>query len=197
VGEVKTATAELRESGVLTQLRGMVDEAAAAAEAVRLAAADVPAMVEQIDAAAAKVGEVDFAALGTEAEGILGDLRAMLGSEDAEQLPRNLSDTLKAASGLLNELRDGNAAGSLNAALGSAKTAADEVATAAQRMPELAARLDRLAGRAEAVIAAYGDRSTFNNEAVNLMREARRAATAFGTLARTIERNPQAFILGR
>ncbi|TWI33224.1 intermembrane transport protein PqiB [Paracoccus sulfuroxidans] len=197
VGEVKSATAELRESGVLTQLRGMVDEASAAAEAVRLAAADVPAMVEQIDAAAAKVGEVDFASLGTEAEGILADLRAMLGSEDAEQLPRNLSDTLKAASGLLNELRDGNAAGSLNEALASAKTASDEVAEAAKRMPELAARLERLAGRAEAVIAAYGDRSAFNNEAVSLLREARRAANAFGTLARTIERNPQAFILGR
>lgn len=197
VGEVKSATAELRESGALTQLRGMIDEAAGAAEAVRLAAADVPSMVEQIDAAAAKVGEVDFASLGTEAEGILADLRAMLGTEDAAQLPRNLSDTLKAASGLLTELSDGGAAGSLNAALGSAKTAADEVAVAAQRMPALAERLDRLAARAESVVAAYGDRSNFNSEALNLMREMRRAASSFGALARTIERNPQSFILGR
>ena len=175
----------------------MVDEAAGAAEAVRLAAADVPAMVEQIDQTAAKVAEVDFAAISAEAQGILTDIRAMLGSEDAEQLPRNLSNTLEAASGLLNDLRDGNAAGSLNDALKSARGAADQISTSVQRLPQLSARLEALAARAETVIAAYGDRSAFNTETLNLMREMRRAATAFSSLARTIERNPQAFILGR
>lgn len=196
-GEIRTVTSELRESGAMGQVRKMVDEAAAAAEAVKLAAADVPGMVDQIDAAAAKIEAVDFAAIGNEAEGILRDLRALLGTEDAEQLPRNLSDTLKAASGLLNDLRDGNAAGSLNTALASASTAAQDVSAAARRLPQLSARLEALSARAEAVIAAYGDRSTFNTETINLMREMRRAANAFGSLARTIERNPQAFILGR
>lgn len=196
-GEVRQVATDLRESGAAGQIRGMIDEATAAAEAVKLAAADVPGMVEQIDAAAAKVGEVDFAALSTEAQGILADTRALLGTEDAEQLPKNLSDTLQAASGLLNDLRDGNAVGSLNQALGSAKTAADNISTSVQRLPQLSARLEALAARADSVIAAYGDRSAFNNETINLMRELRRAANAFGTLARTIERNPQAFILGR
>ncbi|QRZ13188.1 MCE family protein [Paracoccus methylovorus] len=196
-GEIRQVTTELRESGAMGQVRHMVDEAAAAAEAVKLAAADVPAMVDQIDAAAAKIEAVDFAAIGTEAEGILRDVRALLGSEDAEQLPKNLSDTLKSASGLLNDLRDGNAAGSLNQALASASTAAQDVSDAAKRLPQLSARLEALASRAETVIAAYGERSSFNNETINLMREMRRAANAFGSLARTIERNPQAFILGR
>ncbi|MFG6079848.1 intermembrane transport protein PqiB [Paracoccus litorisediminis] len=196
-GEMRQIATELRESGAAGQIRNMVDEAAAAAEAVKLAAAEVPAMVEEIDKAATKVGEVDFAAISTEAEGILKDVRAMIGTEDAGQLPKNLSDTLKAASGLLTDLRDGNAAGSLNEALASAKTAADSVSTSAQRLPQLSARLEALAARAESVIAAYGDRSAFNNESINLMREMRRAANSFGSLARTIERNPQAFILGR
>lgn len=196
-GEIQQVATELRESGAIGQVRGMIDEAAAAAEAVKLAAADVPGMVEQIDNAAAKVGEVDFASISTEAEGILKDVRAMLGTSDAEQLPKNLSDTLQAASGLLNDLRDGNAAGSLNEALSSAKVAADDISVASRRLPELSARLESLAARAESVIAAYGDRSNFNTETINLMREMRRAANAFGSLARTIERNPQAFILGR
>ncbi|KGJ03376.1 paraquat-inducible protein B [Paracoccus halophilus] len=196
-GEIRGATAELRESGALTQISAMVDEATAAAEAVKLAAADVPAMVDQIDATAAKVEAVDYAAIGAEAEGILRDIRALLGTEDAEQLPRNLSDTLQAASGLLNDLRDGNAAGSLNEALASASTAAQDVSASVQRLPQLSARLERLAARADAVLAAYGERSSFNTETVNLMREMRRAANAFGSLARMIERNPQAFILGR
>lgn len=195
--EMRQIATELRESGAAGQIRKMVDEAAAAAEAVKLAAADVPAMVDEIDKTAAKVGEIDFSSISTEAEGILRDIRAMIGTEDAEQLPRNLSETLQAASGLLNDLRDGNAAGSLNAALASARNAADSVSASAEHLPQLSKRLESLAARAESVIAAYGDRSDFNNESINLMREMRRAANAFGSLARTIERNPQAFILGR
>ncbi|MTH78110.1 intermembrane transport protein PqiB [Paracoccus aestuariivivens] len=196
-GEVRQIATDLRESGAAGQIAKMVEEAAAAAEAVKLAAADVPAMVDEINKAAAQVGEVDFAAISTEAEGIIRDVRAMIGSEDASQLPKNLSDTLQAASGLLTDLRDGNAAGSLNEALASAKVAADSVSSSVERLPQLSTRLESLAARAESVIAAYGDRSAFNNESINLMREMRRAANAFGSLARTIERNPQAFILGR
>lgn len=197
ISDVGAMTTELREAGTAANIGRMVDEAAAAAEAVRLAAADVPEMVEEIDAAAARVNEVDFAAISTQAEGILTDLRAMLGSEDAEQLPRNLSDTLQAASGLLNDLRDGNAAGSLNDALDSASTAADEIARSVQELPQLIQRLQATAARADAVLAAYGDRSAFNAETINMMRELRRASEAFGSLARMIERNPRAFILGR
>lgn len=195
--DIGTMARELRESGTAENIARLVDEAAAAAEAVRLAAADAPEMVEQIDAAAAAVEEFDFSEISAQAEGILADLRAMLGSEDAEQLPRNLSDTLEAASGLLNDLRDGDAAGSLNNALDSASTAADEIAASVQRLPQLIGRLEATAARADSVLASYGERSAFNTEAVNMLRELRRATEAFGSLARLIERNPRAFILGR
>ncbi|WP_103172087.1 intermembrane transport protein PqiB [Paracoccus sp. SY] len=188
---------DLRDSGTAENIARLVDEAAAAAEAVKLAAADVPDMVDQIDAAATAVEEFEFAEISAQAEGILADLRAMLGSEDAEQLPRNLSNTLEAASGLLNDLRDGDAAGSLSNALNSASTAADEIATSVQRLPQLIQRLEATAARADSVLASYGERSAFNTEAVNMLRELRRATEAFGSLARLIERNPRAFILGR
>ncbi|WP_207100802.1 intermembrane transport protein PqiB [Paracoccus shandongensis] len=188
---------ELREADTAANLARLVDEAAAAAEAVKLAAADAPEMVDSIDAAAAAVEEFNFSEISAQAEGILADLRAMLGSEDAEQLPRNLSDTLEAASGLLNDLRDGGAVGSLNDALDSASTAADQVAASVQRLPQLIGRLEATAARADSVLASYGDRSAFNTEAVNMLRELRRATEAFGSLARLIERNPRAFILGR
>jgi paraquat-inducible protein B len=204
VGTIGTAathiegiTAELQESGAASSLSRMVEEAAAAAEAVKLAAADVPQMVDRIDAAAAEVEEFGFAEISAQAEGILADLRAMLGSEDAEQLPRNLSNTLEAATGLLTDLRDGNAAGSLNNALDSASVAADEIAKSVQELPQLIQRLQATAVRADSVLATYGDRSAFNNEAINMLRELRRATEAFGSLARMIERNPRAFILGR
>lgn len=195
--DVTTITKELRESGAAKNMGTMVDEATAAFVSVQEAADEVPAMVEEIDQIAAKINEVDFAAIGTQAEGILADLRAMLGSEDAEALPRNLSNTLEAAAGLLNDLRDGNATESLNSALNSASIAADEIAKAVQDLPELIQRLQVTAARADTVLAAYGNRSAFNTEAINMLRELRRATESFGSLARMIERNPRAFILGR
>lgn len=195
--QVALLAGDIQKSGAGENLGKMIDEATAAFTSVQDAAADMPAVIDQIDAAAAAVDEFQFAEISAQAEGILADLRAMLGSEDAEQLPRALSDTLEAASGLLNDLRDGNAAGSLNKALNSASVAADEVAKAVQELPALIERLQATALRAESVLASYGERSAFNNEAVNMLRELRRATEAFGSLARMIERNPQAFILGR
>lgn len=195
--DLRAMTGDLREAEAAATLARMLDEASAAAEAVRLAAADVPSMVTEIDSAAAKFGEIGFAEISAEAEGILSDLRAMLGSEDAEQLPRNLSDTLQAASGLLNDLRDGNAAGSLNATLDSTRVAADEVAAAAKTLPDLSQRFQQLASRTERVVEGYGENGAFNREARAMLLELGRAASAFGALARTIERNPRAFILGR
>ncbi|MBC9246272.1 MCE family protein [Paracoccus sp. 11-3] len=195
--DISGITKELREKDTAASISRLVEEASAAAESIKLAAADAPEMVRQIDAAAAKMEEFGFAEISAQAEGILADIRAILGTEDAEQLPRNLSNTLEAASGLLNDLRDGNAAGSLNNALDSASTAADEISKAVQDLPQLVQRLQATAARADAVLAAYGDRSAFNNEAIGMLRELRRATASFGSLARMIERNPQAFILGR
>lgn len=195
--ELRQVTAALNESGAIGQVRGLVDEATSAAAAVREAAVPVPGMVGKISATTDHVRTFDFEGVGEQTKGILGDVRAMLGTDDAAQLPKNLSDTLKAASGLLNDLRDGNAAGSLNDALRSAKTAADQIAASVQSFPEVTNDARRVLARADALFAAYGPRSDFNNQAINMLRSLGRAADAFGSVARLIERNPRAFILGR
>ena len=197
LSDLSAITAQLRENNSGETLAQALEDASAAFQAVSEAAADVPEMVDRIDAAATAVEEFGFAEVSAQVEGILADLRAMLGSEDAEQLPRNLSNTLEAATGLLNDLRDGNAAGNLNNALQSASSAADEIAASVQQLPQLIQRLQVAAARADGVLSSYGDRSAFNNEVIGTLRELRRATEAFGSLARMIERNPRAFILGR
>ncbi|MBW7055341.1 MlaD family protein [Paracoccus bogoriensis] len=197
LSDLSAITTQLRENNSGETLAQALEDASAAFQAVSEAAADVPEMVGRIDAAAAAVEEFGFAEVSAQVEGILADLRAMLGSEDAEQLPRNLSNTLEAATGLLNDLRDGNAAGNLNNALQSASNAADEIAASVQQLPQLIQRLQLAAARADGVLSSYGDRSAFNNEVIGTLRELRRATEAFGSLARMIERNPRAFILGR
>ena len=195
--DIGAIAGDLREGGIAERVTAFMDEASAAATAVSEAAADVPGMVAEVEEAAIAVEEFDFAGISASAQGLIEDLRAMLGTEDAEQLPRNLSDTLQAASALLNDLREGGAAGNLNAALQSARRAAGQIAPAASNLPNLSLRFQQLAARVEAVIGAYGDRGAFNTETINTMRSLRRAAEAFGSLASTIERNPRAFILGR
>ncbi|WP_410216326.1 intermembrane transport protein PqiB [Paracoccus sp. (in: a-proteobacteria)] len=197
LADIGSITSDLRAADSGQTLARMLNEASEAFTAVSAAATDVPALVDQIDAAAAAVEEFDFAGISLQAEGILADLRSMLGSEDAEQLPRNLSNTLEAATGLLNDLRGGDAAGSLNNALNSAAAAADQIASSVQQLPQLIQRLQATAGRAENLFASYGNRSAFNNEVNAAIRELRRATESFGSLARLIERNPRAFILGR
>ncbi|RJE80970.1 intermembrane transport protein PqiB [Paracoccus sp. JM45] len=197
LSDISGITGDLREANSGETIARMLDEASSAFKAITDAAVDIPEMVDQIDVAAASVEEFGFAEVSVQVEGILADLRAMLGSDDAEALPRNLSNTLEAASGLLNDLRDGNAAGSLNNALDSASSAADEIARSVQQLPQLIQSLQTTAARADTLFASYGSRSAFNNELISALRELSRASASFGSVARLIERNPRAFILGR
>ncbi|WP_405402290.1 intermembrane transport protein PqiB [Paracoccus sp. Ld10] len=197
LSDISAITGDLRQAESGQALARMLDEATAAFTAVSDAAVGVPEMVEQIDIAAASVEEFGFAEISLQAEGILSDLRSMLGSDDAEQLPRNLSNVLESATGLLDDLRDGNAVGSLNSALDSASQAADQIAVSVQQLPDLLQRLQLTAARADTLFASYGDRSAFNNELIGALRELRRATSSIGSVARLIERNPRAFILGR
>lgn len=195
--EVRGVAGDLRDSGAMANAGKMVDAATSAADSIREAMAEAPEMVDRIKEAAQDMKEFGFDEIGDQAEGILTDLRAMLGTKDAEALPRNLSNTLESASALMDDLRQGGATQSLNQMLDSGRLAADEIAAAAQRMPQLATRLEALADAAGSTISAYGSRSQVNAEMMNTLRELRRAASSFGALARMIERNPRAFILGR
>lgn len=209
--EIDAIASELRAQDASGRVVTAFDATTEAMESVRRAADEIPDMVEKIEVTVDKIDEtvvemqkVDYEGLGNavqalaeRATGLVEDLRAMLGTEDAAELPKNLSDTLKAASALLTELREGGAVGNLNAALDSARVAADAAGEAMRGLPDLTGRARALIARAETVIAAYGERSAFNTELLGLMREMRRASASFGSLARLIERNPRAFILGR
>lgn len=154
-------------------------------------------MLDSADQAAQAVTAMPLEDIGKNVDGLLADIRAMLGTADAERLPKALSDTLEQTAALLEELRAGGAAEKLNGTLVAAQNAASSIADASEQLPELTARLEALVSTAQGLVASYGERSAFNAEVLNTMRELRRATAAFGSLARMIERNPRAFILGR
>ena len=147
--------------------------------------------------AADAVGQMPLGDIGRNIDGTITQLRGMLGSEDAAQLPKALADTLQETAALLAELRAGGAADKLNGTLSATQDAAQAIRGATDRVPELTGRLDTLVRDAQVMVNAYSARSDFNNQLVATMRELQRATQAFGSLARMIERNPRAFILGR
>ena len=83
------------------------------------------------------------------------------------------------------------------AALASADQAAGAIAAAAENLPDLARDLESLIADAEAVIGTYGARSEFNAQTLSTLRDLRDTARAVTSLARTIERKPNALLLGR
>ncbi len=209
--DTRAMPAEL--TGLLEELRTLVNglnaqdaanKTIAAIDGVTEAASSVLTEIEGLgetltstDAAAQAVAEMPLAEIGQNIDGILTDLRGMLGSEDAADLPRALSETLTETAGLLADLRAGGAADKLNGTLDAAQEAASAVSGATERLPALTRKLEELVTTAEGLVSSYGERSAFNAEMLNTMRELRRATSAFGSLARMIERNPRAFILGR
>lgn len=212
-GDPKTQSIPTELSGLLGELRttatdlnagGAGEKTVAAIEALTTAATEtvaafdgLPEMIASVDEVAANAATMPLKDIGTEVEGLLGDIRRMIGSEDAEALPRALADTLTEAAALLKDLREGGAGENLNSALASAGDAADAIAKGTDRLPEISARLETLIARADGLVASYGDRSAFNATLLDAMRELKRATASFGALARTLERNPSALITGR
>lgn len=197
VSDLREVVAELKEGGALENLASAVENADAAAANIATASEDFPALVEELRAVAAKANALQAEELIASATRVLDSADAVIGTPEAQALPGTLNDALEQVRAALAELREGGAVENANATMASARDAADAVAEAAAGLPELSARLDRLVGQAEALIAAYGARSDFNDETLAALREVRSAARAVSQLARTIERNPNSLLLGR
>ncbi|SDX52170.1 PqiB family protein [Roseicitreum antarcticum] len=188
---------EFRDAGLPDQISILVDDTASAIRAVDLAAESVPPLLQELEELARGVRTLPLDALARRADELLLTLDGLFGSEETAALPGALTDTLVELRQSLTELRDGGAVESLNLALGSARDAADAVADSAAQLPALLQRLDTVVQSVDGAVATYGARSAFNEETVAALREIRRAAAAAGSLARTLERNPNSLILGR
>lgn len=209
--DLQAAPTALRETldqanGLLTELRAAKLDVALlaattatteAADYVRSAADGVPALIATLDQVAKSATDLPLKETVAEAQTVLARLGDLLGSETTAALPGRLGDTLDQLGGVLSDLRAGGAVKNVNAALASARDAAGAVSSASEKLPALMTRLDAAMSRITATLEAYGDQSTFNSETVAMLRELRRAAESVGSLARTLERNPNSLILGR
>lgn len=195
--EAQALLADLRAAKLDLALTSAINATSEAATTVSAAAAGVPDLVATLDAVAAEAARAPLRETVSEAQSVLSRLDTLLGTEETAALPGRLGSTLTELTAVLADLRAGGAVENVNAALASARDAAGAVSTASGELPALVTRLDSAITEITATLAAYGERSAFNSETVATMRELRRAAEAVGSLARTLERNPNSLLLGR
>jgi paraquat-inducible protein B len=190
LGEVRAARLDLA-------LLEAVNATSEAAGFVREAATGVPELVQTLDEVAKGAAAAPIEETVVEAQRVLAQLTELIGSDETRALPGRLGGALDELGAVLSDLRAGGAVENVNAAMASARDAAGAVSSASERLPDLIARLDRAMTEISTTLAAYGDRSAFNSETLTMLREFRRAAESVGSLARTLERNPNSLILGR
>ncbi|WP_339108752.1 MlaD family protein [Thioclava sp. GXIMD4216] len=197
LGEIRSLVNELNKNDAGKKASDAIDNVSQAADSVMTEIEGLNDTLASADKAAQRIADMPLGDIGDKVDGILGDLRKMLNTDDAEALPQNLSDTLQQLAGLLRELREGGVAEKLNGTLTAAQDAAGSIQSASDRLPALTKQLQDLTTQAQGLVGAYGDRSNFNSQVMDTMRDLRRTIDAVGSLARMIERNPQAFITGR
>lgn len=197
VTELRQIVAEMKQAGTFETLTRAIERADAAVANIETASAQIPGLVEDLRALAAKANSLEAEELIAAATRVLDSADKLIGTDAARELPPALTGALEEIRAAVAELRAGGAVENLNATMESTRDAAESVATAVERLPELSARLERLVSQSETLIAAYGDRSEFNDETLATLREVRNAARSVSQLARAIERNPNSLLMGR
>ncbi|RUS59544.1 MCE family protein [Pseudorhodobacter sp. E13] len=197
IADLRSIVGELKERGAVDQLSSALASIDKASADFATASGDLPKLIEDLRAIAAKVNDLKAEELIASVTRVMDSTDALIGTEGARSIPPALASALEEVQVALKELREGGAIENTNATLASAREAADAVAKAAKDFPDVTAQLDSVISKADALISAYGAKSTFNSETLDLLRELKAAAKSVAQLARTIERNPNSLILGR
>lgn len=197
IADLRKVIDDLQKRGATEKLATLLDNANKIAANLDQASKDFPQLVKDLQELAAKAKALNAEELIDSTTKLIQTADGVIGTDAMKALPADLSAALVQIQAALKELREGGAVENVNAALASAKTAAESVATAADDLPKLTAELDALVDKANALIAAYGAKSDFNGQTLQLLRDLQTAAKAATQLARTIERNPNSLLIGR
>ncbi|GLS85164.1 paraquat-inducible protein B [Cypionkella aquatica] len=195
--DLRKVVEDLQKRGASEKLVTLLENANKVSANLDQASQSFPQLIKDLQELAAKAKGLKAEELIDSTTKLIQDANAVIGTDGMKSLPADLSGALVQIQAALKELREGGAVDNVNAALASAKDAADSVAQAADGLPKLTAELDALVGKANALVAAYGAKSNFNDQTLQLLRDLQAAAKAATQLARTIERNPNSLLIGR
>ncbi len=172
-------------------------DARRAAASVAEATEALPGLSRRLDNIAARAEQVPLDSLAAEAEGLLADLREVVGTGDAQALPGALNGALAQIEAVLGDLRTGGVVENTNATLAATRNAAESIAAAAESLPTLAQRLQVLSDQARVTLASLDSESRLYSEIRAMLGAVENAARSVNSLSRSIERNPNSLLLGR
>ncbi|WP_299814129.1 MlaD family protein [uncultured Jannaschia sp.] len=209
--DIRILVQNLREQDAATRLATALDAAAEAAQSVAIGTENLPELSasaervlneaevlgQNLNTLSAKANALALDALVDATTDLMTTADAFLSSDEADDVPVVLSDTLEELRLTIETIRTGGTLDNLNATLDSSSAAADSIRDAAQDLPDLVDRLATLSDDASGVLAGYGADSRVNAELYRALRAATRAAEDVSSLSRTIERNPNSLLLGR
>lgn len=172
-------------------------DARRAAASVAEATEALPDLTRRLDNIAAQAEQVPLDTLAAETEGLLADLREIVGTGDAQALPGALNGALAQIEAVLGDLRTGGVVENTNATLAATRNAAESIAAAAESLPTLAERLRVLSDQARVTLASLDSESRLYSEIRAMLGAVENAARSVNSLSRSIERNPNSLLLGR
>ncbi|CTQ33621.1 PqiB family protein [Jannaschia rubra] len=210
-GDLRDLTQTLTESGVAASLAETIETAGAAAASLADGTANLPtlaASAERVMAEAETLGanlnrlsvkanDLALDRLVNSTTQLMTTADAFLSSDEADDVPVVLAQTLEEMRLTLETIRTGGTLDNLNSTLRSTASAADSLRVASGDLPALVARFTALGDQAGGMLEAYGQGSRINTELYSALRAAVRAAEDVSSLSRTIERNPNSLLLGR
>lgn len=197
IATVNTIVADAAAADLIAKLNGVIEAAQNTVTNIDTAAADLPAITQQLNDLATKANGLDLETLVAEATSTLDSIDKLVGSQSTQDIPASLSAALDEVRLFLGDVRNGGAVNNLNAALASASEAAQAIEDAAASLPALSARASALVAETGDVLEGYGERSRFNAEMLSALRDIQEAADAVSSLARAIQRNPNSLLTGR
>lgn len=197
VTEATSMIAEFNEADAAAQLNEAIAAAGRAADGVSAAVEGVPALVEQIEAVAAKAEAMELDALVNEVTSLVESAEALIGTDAARALPQSLNAALDELGAALAELREGGTVENVNATLASARAAASSVAQVTDDLPGLVQQTEEVLREAELALAGLSDTGALNRDAREALRQVSRAAESVRSLARMLERKPNALVTGK
>ncbi|MEM7711168.1 MAG: hypothetical protein AAF264_10555 [Pseudomonadota bacterium] len=209
--DISTITRQLVAEEAAARLTAALEAAASAATSVAEGTEAVPEIADatlgvlaQVEVLAngltdltAKANSLALEDLVTSTTTLVQSADAFISSDEADDVPVVLAETLEELRRTLETIRTGGTLDNLNDTLVSAAGAADSIQAASSDLPALVSRLQVLIGQAGGVLEAYGGESRVNRELFAALRAATRAAEDVSSLSRSVERNPQSLILGR
>ncbi|MBB05017.1 MlaD family protein [Pseudooceanicola sp.] len=197
LAEVDALLSDAREKGVTESLVSALDSTRIAATDVSAAFDEVPALIDRLNAIAAKAETVPLDQLSVDLSELMTSATAILDTQGARELPENLGDALQELRRVLTELREGGVVANVNATFDSARVAADTLADVARRLPAVLDQVRTVLTRTSGTIAGYDANSGIGRDLASALREVQRAAGAVSALARALERNPNSLLFGR